>query len=261
MKSLDSLSLYNSTFNTNITVTSDITNPHVGDNICLTITLKNQNDEFIKDKEVAVRVGQEIYSIKTDYDGEASLNYRISNTGDVPVSISCFEAYYNSTYNTFIYLARENSLLSVNNINTSSINDNISIKGLLRGEYDGTGLSYQDIIILVNDDRYVTQTDENGVYNLSVPATILGINNVTVLFEGNDVFYASNTNTSFEVIVKKIPNLFINPVNDFIYFDETYISGRVVDSDESIILNCKSNLISPPDALFSQSTSWPSTHI
>ncbi|RAP52844.1 MAG: hypothetical protein BZ138_02150 [Methanosphaera sp. rholeuAM270] len=92
------------------------------------------------------------------------------------------------------------------------------------------------IIIKVNNNVYTTNTSVKGDYKLSVKATKVGKNTVTVSYNGNGNYEPYSINSSF--MVSKMPvKLTLNQVSVKIYGKNAVISGKLLDYNNNTIKN------------------------
>ncbi|WP_146737691.1 Ig-like domain-containing protein, partial [Methanosphaera stadtmanae] len=91
-----------------------------------------------------------------------------------------------------------NTNISINNINDTTIGQEIEISGVLTDEFGNT-LPNTSIVIIINGQEYTTTTDNNGKYNYIYTTSTLGENIVSVNYPGDNKYSPSSNQTSFDV--------------------------------------------------------------
>jgi len=134
-----------------------------------------------------------------------------------------------SSNNTTINVEKINTNISLDSIESVTYMDNITITGILVDE-NNEPLGNQDVVLVVNGVEIPLVTDENGTFNKTLPANVAGINNVTVNYEGNDIYNPTSNNTTFNV-EKLNTSINLDPVEPVTYGDNITITGKLVDEN------------------------------
>ena len=228
-----SVSVYNSTFNTNITLTASEVKYDINDIITLKISLRNQNNEVLDNKNITVQIASETFSLLTDDEGEATLDYLVNSSGNIKIIISYNGTPRTSTYEAILTIPKKIANITLNTITDTLYSNNVTIQGKLT-DMDNVALSNQDIKIIVNEnEEYYSKTNNNG-YNLSIPALNTGFNKITAIFEGNDLYDATNVSTTFNVM-KKGTEISLNTIPDSTYNSIIVVKGKLTDSDKNVL--------------------------
>ena len=102
---------------------------------------------------------------------------------------------YENTNNSITIYSVKDSVITVNTVDDVNVGDNVTISGRLT-DTDNNPISGV-VNVFVNDDEYVIDGDDDGIYLLVFTVTKAGINNVCVVFEANERYTSSQAITSF----------------------------------------------------------------
>ena len=170
---------------------------------------------------VNITVNGKVYPTTTDSDGKytVEVNNIVGGENNVTatagtndkVDIKPAEDKFNATL--------PNAVITVDPIPDTKIGDNVTITGNLTDE-DGNPIPNATVTVVINDESFTISTDENGTYNISVPKTVEGENNVTVIFDSDD-YKPATTNTTFNAR-KSITTVTVEPVNGIVGEDITF---------------------------------------
>ncbi|MEE1117012.1 hypothetical protein, partial [Methanosphaera sp.] len=86
----------------------------------------------------------------------------------------------------------------------------------------------------INGKNLNTNTDVNGIFNYNYRTSIIGKNNVSISFNGNNQYSSSTDNINFEVI-SKTTKITINSIPQSEYLENITITGKYNDIDGNII--------------------------
>ena len=114
--------------------------------------------------------------------------------------------------------------------------DNIVINGTLTDEYNMPMKDAEITIAITGENNITVKTNDEGKYTYTYKTTKEGIYNVVVLYEGNDKYYESSANTSFNV--EKIDSsITIDTIGSVDANSNVNVTGILVDSAQNAISN------------------------
>ena len=113
-------------------------------------------------------------------------------------------------------------------INNKQLNDNVVISGRYV-DNKGNNLTYTPIKLVINSKEYSVKTDGHGIFSYNFKAGLIGKNNVSVSYKGNNRYAGAQENISFDV-TRIITKIVVNPISDLEFGCDAVISGRYVDS-------------------------------
>ena len=123
--------------------------------------------------------------------------------------------------------------LNIDEIDTTEYLKNISIHGNC-SDINGNSLKNVPLTLNINGKNLNTNTDVNGIFNYNYRTNIIGKNNISISFNGNNQYASSTKNTTFEVI-SKTTKITINPISQSEYLENITITGKYNDIDGNIL--------------------------
>ena len=214
--------------NTNLSIDT-IDDTTIGSDITISGILKDEFGNLLANKEIIITIDGQEYTVITDNDGKYNYIYTTSTLGEniVNVNYPGDNKYSPSSNQTSFNVRRINTNLSIDTIDDTTIESDITISGILKDEF-GNLLANKEIIITINGQEYTTTTDNDGKYNYIYKTEMTGLHNIEVIYAGDTTYFPSNNKTTFNV--RKInTNLSINDVNDTTIGQEIEISGVLTD--------------------------------
>jgi hypothetical protein len=170
-------------------------------------------------------------------DSRGNYNYIFDNnvTGEYSVTVN-----YNDTHeDTVKYnVTKIPTILNLDKINDVIIGNSGHINGRLTTS-DGKPLSNQGLIMLL-DGQLTTGvlTNQDGVFNYTTASLIKpGVHTVSLSFNGNNEYIASNANGKFNVVVKSDSKIDLNPINNSHIGDKFDIKGKLTNVNNSSLSN------------------------
>ena len=149
--------------------------------------------------------------------------------------------YSSSSNQTSFNVRKINTNLSIDIIDDTTIESDITISGVLTDEFGNT-LSNTSIVIIINGQEYTTTTDNDGKYNYIYTTSTLDENIVNVNYLGNNKYSPSSNQTSFNV--RKInTNLSIDTIDDTTVGRDITVSGVLTDEFGNILANTNITII------------------
>ena len=214
--------------NTNLSIDT-IDDTTIGSDITISGILKDEFGNLLANKEIIITIDGQEYTVITDNDGKYNYIYTTSTLGEniVNVNYPGDNKYSPSSNQTSFNVRRINTNLSIDTIDDTTIESDITISGILKDEF-GNLLANKEIIITINGQEYTTTTDNDGKYNYKYKTEMTGLHNIEVIYAGDTTYFPSNNKTTFNV--RKInTNISINNINDTTIGQEIEISGVLTD--------------------------------
>nr|WQH65246.1 Ig-like domain repeat protein [Methanosphaera sp. ISO3-F5] len=212
-----------------LSVIPDATVPtKLGTETEITGTIVNENNEPLANTQINITVNGETKPVTTDENGKYELPYTTNTTGINNVTVSYTgEGYEPLEYK---YNFTVDKLFSVINVTADTpivVGNNTTISGRLVDE-TGEAISDVNVTITVNGVNVYNATTEEGYYSYNVTGSVVGLNNVTVEFAGNDNYTAVNRTTNF-IVDKMFTGLTVSTISPIKVGSNTTINGTLVD--------------------------------
>ena len=228
--------------NTNLSIDT-IDDTTIGSDITIKGVLRDEFGILLADKEIIITINGQEYIINTNADGKYNYIYTTSTLGENIVSVNYpgDNKYSSSSNQTSFNVRKINTNLSIDTIDDTTIESDITISGILKDEF-GNIIVNKEIIITINGQEYTTTTDNDGKYNYKYTTEMTGLHNIEVIYAGDTTYFPSNNKTTFNV--RKInTNLSINDINDTTIGQEIEISGVLTDEFGNNVPNATIKII------------------
>ena len=218
---------------TKITINS-VSNISYNKNVTITGKLTDNNNNPLKRTKIRVNFNGVEKQVTTDDNGFYTYTNQTNKVGSNTITVNFTE---NNDY------LSSNSKITFKVINKPTILD-FDVFDVEYGE-DATITGYlvdNDLIDLINTPvtiningvNYSTKTDSNGYFYYQYKSEIPGLNNVTVSFEGTDLYSPSSANKSFTVNKTHI-KIIIDTVVTAIQGKPININLMILDPEENTI--------------------------
>ena len=197
---------------TEITITAQ-TPQKAGQNSLIEGYLKDEYNNALSHENITLHIDDTQIKLRTNHEGYYHYNLISNESKNVTAHIK-FEdkyGYLNSENTTTITFTKLETQINLNDIPETKIYNNITIKGTITDETNNP-LKDEQIIIQINNNQYNTTTKTGGEFTLTIQAGTLGLNNITITYNGNNRYQNSNTTKTFNTI-KINTILTVNPVN------------------------------------------------
>ena len=236
--------------NTNLSIDT-IDDTTIGSDITIKGVLRDEFGILLADKEIIITINGQEYIINTNADGKYNYIYTTSTLGENIVSVNYpgDNKYSSSSNQTSFNVRKINTNLSIDTIDDTTIESDITISGILKDEF-GNIIVNKEIIITINGQEYTTTTDNDGKYNYKYTTEMTGLHNIEVIYAGDTTYFPSNDTTYFPsnnkttFNVRKInTNLSINDINDTTIGQEIEISGVLTDEFGNNVPNATIKII------------------
>ena len=98
-----------------------------------------------------------------------------------------------------VEVAKAESVISITPIESVTKGETITISGSLK-DAKGTAIANAQVKLNINGSPKTLRTNENGEFTHTFKMTKEGTNNITAIFNGNNDYAATETNSTVEVI-------------------------------------------------------------
>ncbi len=178
-------------------------------------------------------------TIRTGNYGEFDHLYIMNNEGTNNITVlfngnSNFEA---CELTTTVEVSKVQTRLSLNDIETLTKGDSVVITGKVTDEM-GNAVVGGAVKILINGSPKTLRTDSRGVFTHSYVMNKVGTNNITVLYNGNNYYEASNVSFTVDV-VKKQSEITLNDIPAVNIGSNVIITGTLTDDNGNAISNAQ----------------------
>ena len=188
----------------------------------ITGKVTDENGKPVAEVPVNVTVGGSTKTATTDKDGNFNVPYTPTTAGDttVQVSVPATNSTTAQTVTQSMSVNKKTSKLTVNNVASVNIGQNITVTGTLN-DGNGKGIANANVIINIDGKSATVKTNSTGKFIHSVKTTQAGKSIVTVSYAGDKNYEASaavvktatvNKNIT-TTTVEKITGKALNSVN------------------------------------------------
>jgi len=200
-------------------------------------TLKSDDGTYLTNTYVNIDVNGAKYKNITNNEGKFSLKYITRTVGKNNVSISFNENnYYKSSSTTTSFnVIPQVTKITLNSIPKTMFSDVVTISGRYTDK-NNVVLRFTPISIIINNQKFTTDTDKNGLYNLDYKTRVVGVNNISVSYPGNNRYQNDKFNSTF-IVIPKNTKLTINNINTCQYNDTVIVTGKYTDISDNNLRN------------------------
>jgi hypothetical protein len=182
-------------------------------NVTLSINVTDVNGENVEEGTVIITLPNGTNITANVINGTANVTLdTIPGTIEVNVTFVEDDIYQEANTTQSITTVQINSTISLDDIDEVTIGDNVTITGTLTDQNDKP-IANANVTVTVNGVDYNVTTNPNGEYEYVYTTDVAGVNNVTVVYEG-DVIYNSSTNATDFNVAKKDVNITVVQVGD-----------------------------------------------
>ncbi|RAP49077.1 MAG: hypothetical protein BZ136_03865 [Methanosphaera sp. rholeuAM74] len=138
-------------------------------------------------------------------------------------------------YNFNIEKPLKQTIICLDNIPNVQYSDDAVISGVLVDEV-GNPVSDAYVTAYVNQNAFSLPTDASGLFTFAVEASVIGLNNVSVIYAGSGEYVSSNASATFNV-TQMGTIITLNSISNAVYDSNTVIRGRLSDSHNRSLSN------------------------
>jgi len=211
---------------------------YYGGNIIINGTLKDSKGTPMKNERIYNNIFGTVYDYyyaRTNENGSFSLKMPVDCTGPINLTVlfTGNENFKRATVTLPITIL--NKSISLDKINTVYINSQVKIGGEFIGDVD--------LNVIVNDELIdIVHTNKKGRFNYTFNASVLGINNITVSYNGNSSYPSTTASTSFNVSKQDL-KIKIDPIKQTVYGENTIITGKFTSANGTVRANAALKLL------------------
>ena len=154
----------------------------------------------VKYVPVSVVVNSRVYKLSTDGAGYFRVNHTVNSYDVQKVSLK-FEGndLYIASSNSTTFKVKQPTLIKHVSIGKIKIGTKIQFVGRILYN-NSSPVKYVPITLKINNNIYELTTDGAGYFRINYTATIVGINNITSVFIGNELYLSNNGFSTFTVV-------------------------------------------------------------
>lgn len=184
-----------------VMILDNIKNTQYTDNVVLSGKYTDNNGYRLRYTPITININSEKFTTTTDANGYYNYTYKTSKVGknNVTVSYPGNTRYNGTDISKTFNVTRKSTKITLNKIQDTNNGANVVISGKYT-DNNGYRLRYTPITININSEKFTTNTDGNGYYNLTYKTTKVGKNNVTASYPGNTRYQGSSIKSTFNVI-------------------------------------------------------------
>ena len=200
---------------------NNITNATYSKKLPVSGNISDNYQRPLINQEVIIIVGQEEYHTTTNNKGEYSILINNVQTGTNNMTIIVPETNntYKATTQTTFNAEKDTAKIKLTQPNNITPGDTLTIKGQLLNS-ENNNLTNKNIIITINDKKYHTTTNNNGIFQVELNNTLSGNYTINVEFEDSNHYKTSiNTTVSIKKLeVKLVVDNIVSRVGENITF-------------------------------------------
>ena len=162
------------------------------------VTLVDKDKNPLSNKTISINIDNKINEVTTDENGVATLKLNLES-GKYQATIKLAEdpVYSAKDIEININVKETATTISVENMTVYYSNGKYSARLV---DVNGNPIEDSRLIIHINGNDLLAMTDDNGVGSVNINNLAVGTYKVTVKFEGNDIFQASDATSTVNVL-------------------------------------------------------------
>ena len=172
-----------------------------GETITISGSLKDAKGTAIANAQVKLNINGSPKTLRTNENGEFTHTFKMTKEGTNNITATYAG---NSIYEAVegeitVEVAKAESVISITPIESVTKGETITISGSLK-DAKGTAIANAQVKLNINGSPKTLRTNENGEFTHTFKMTKEGTNNITAIFNGNNDYAATETNSTVEVI-------------------------------------------------------------
>lgn len=200
-----------------------------GEPIIISGKLTDINGQIIPGVAVKILINDSPKTIRTGNYGDFDHIYVMNKVGtnNITVSFNGNDDYEACELTTTVEVNKVQTHVKVDDIQSIIKGNTVVITGKVTDE-NGNKIVGGAVKILINGSPKTVRTDSNGVFTHSYVMNKVGINNITVIYNGNNYYAASNVSITVNV-TKTESKIVLNDISPVNKGSNVTITGKVVD--------------------------------
>ena len=202
-------------FKTNITI-NNIATVYKGNTITISGKFTDETGNTLKNTLLTLNINGKQYKTKTNQQGKYVYKYKTNTTGTNKITVTYkgnTKYTKTSTHKTFTVKNKINTKITLKNIPTVNIGEDIPIKGKFT-DTAGNPLKNTVLNVKINNEKYTMNIDKTGSYNYVYTTQKTGKNTITISYPGNNTHAKTSVQKTFTVTnYKKITMYMKSPTS------------------------------------------------
>ena len=164
-------------------------------------TLTDEKGNVIANAQVKLSINGSPKTLKTDSEGRFTHTYTFGKVGEntITATYAGSNNYEAANAETTVNVTKTQATITLAPIEDVTVGSMASISGTLVYA-DGNPIANAQVKVLINGSPKTLKTDENGAFTHTFKMTKEGPNNITAVFNGNNDYAATETNSTVTVI-------------------------------------------------------------
>ncbi|MBR0473049.1 MAG: Ig-like domain repeat protein, partial [Methanosphaera sp.] len=154
-------------------------------------------------------------------------------TNNVTVSYNGNKNYNGVSAKKTFKVYKQGLKITVNKITGTKYKNTVKVTGKLT-DANGKVIMNTLVTININGKAYTAKTNNKGVYTLTLKATSIGVNNVSVSYKGNKNYKKATAKTTFKVAKQ---NVKVTLTSSNYSNAKATITGKLVDANNKVLMN------------------------
>ncbi|RAP51150.1 MAG: hypothetical protein BZ138_05830 [Methanosphaera sp. rholeuAM270] len=216
---------------------NDIGYAQYSEDVVISGTLKDIDENPISNVSIKLSVNGKIVNAVTNRMGMFSYIFKATSIGlnGVIATYRGDERYSDSTNSTAFNVIPMTTRITLNKINTTKYNRNVTITGKFT-DVKGKILGNSNLKVNINGKIYAIKTNTKGIYTFTKKAGNIGTNNVTVSYAGNTKYIGNTTKATFKVTKQNL-KITVNAIKVIGYGSNVTITGKFMDATGKLLVN------------------------
>ena len=213
------------------------------DKIMITGTYKTNEGKPLKNTVITLNINDKKYTAKTYSSGKYFYKYKTNKVGTnmITATYPGNNKYKAATTKTTFTVTKKKTTLTMNYITYIHYTDTVKILGKLSTK-DKT-LKNTQITLKINDKTVTRKTNDMGTYSYEYKTKILGKNNITAIYKGNDYYQMAKIIKTFKVT--RMPTklyIYMEQDSTSTYGKKETITGELCKDNYNPLKNTRINI-------------------
>ncbi|WP_323736946.1 Ig-like domain repeat protein [Methanosphaera sp. ISO3-F5] len=208
---------------------------YYGDKVKITGVLSDANGKLIANTLLNLNINGKTVKVKTVAGGKFTYTVAAKTVGtnNVTVSYNGNKNYNGVSAKKTFKVYKQGLKITVNKITSTKYKNTVKVTGKLT-DANGKVIMNTLVNININGKAYTAKTNNKGVYTLTLKATSIGVNNVSVSYKGNKNYKKATAKTSFKVAKQ---NVKVTLTGSSYSNAKATITGKLVDANNKVLMN------------------------